>query len=205
MPFIPVANTVEVVFNWDIGGHVVKNIMYAEFTSPPTPSDMTNLATAIIDEMLGTTTTHFSAVTTLLSLTLNDLTTISGATLTAVTGSSGSLPRTWGGGGTPLPNNSAFVTTLRTGLRGRSYRGRLYIPGAGSADLVDEANFTGAAIARMVNLVKAIVLDINGVAGWTAVVVSRHAHGAPRPTGVVTPILNVTGFSKVGTQRRRMD
>ncbi len=102
----------------------------------------------------------------------------------------------------PMPNQVCVVTTLITGLVGRSYRGRVYNPGITEADVTANTVSTDYRTARDVQ--------------WTALrgvsspndaelsVCSRYQGGEPREYGILTAVNNVNTNSRVDTQRRRL-
>lgn len=98
-----------------------------------------------------------------------------------------------------MPNNVSWVLKFVTGLAGRSFKGRNYLPGiprnqvAGSYISVDWANAVKAAYGLLLTTVEDI-----GV--WT--VVSRYHDLAPRVTGVATPI-NSVGYTDLVLDSRR--
>lgn len=101
-----------------------------------------------------------------------------------------------------IARNLALVVTLRTGLRGRSYRGRVYIPG------MPESLMTNGAYAASVSteVLEWLQLIKNNAAteGWTWGVCSRYHDGVERAAGIVTPITSHEVRSTYpGTQRRR--
>jgi len=100
------------------------------------------------------------------------------------------------------PNQSACVVNLKTGNRGRSYRGRFYLPGITQNDVVDSLLTTDAQGAYG-DALSLFETDVEAL-GWTWVVASQYTNGAPRVTGVTTPITEVTVRTQLGTQRRRV-
>lgn len=107
--------------------------------------------------------------------------------------------------GNLLPPQTALVVTLRTGLAGRSFRGRVYLGG-----FAVSANGTaGAANAAVGTAAQAFIGAINNnlsTSGWQLAVVSRPAPDAipPRPTGFVTPVtVPVVRDLVWDTQRKR--
>ena len=169
---------------------------------PSTPIDSVSLQN-LAEVVLGwVTTVYFPLLSNLIScvgVKVVDLTTSSGGTYTAVPGSSlvGSIAQ-------PAINNSlAFCIKHLTAARGRSYRGRSFVPGIPVTSLTDP-NTLAVVLAN--ELVDAFI-SLDGTiedANWGAVVVSRRSGGLPRVAGVATPILN-HAYSKLilSNQRRR--
>jgi hypothetical protein len=105
-------------------------------------------------------------------------------------------------GGDYLPFNAAVVITLRTGLAGRSFRGRLYHIG------LAESNITGNVIntvyqTSLGNLYASLITP-GGANNPTMVVASRYSNGLPRVTGLTTPVSSLQINTRVDTQRRRL-
>jgi hypothetical protein len=113
---------------------------------------------------------------------------------------------------TPLPQGLTKCFTLRTGLAGRSYRGRVYVPMMTTVqqDTVDRnnmlASYAANHVASWTSLLAAVV---TAGASWQWGVLSRYSgmaggHPIPRVNGVITPITAV-GYSHVAFdfQRRR--
>jgi len=89
-----------------------------------------------------------------------------------------------------LPSNVTFCVTLRTGLTGRSARGRFYSwPFADSGlSAVDTVTTTYAdGIKTFVNACKVA----GASAGWTMSILSRRSAGALRPVGVHYDVTNI--------------
>lgn len=86
-------------------------------------------------------------------------------------------------GGAPLPNEVSLCISLRTGVRGRSARGRYYQlcvgeEGRGSTNTVS-TTYASASVAAG----QALITALNDLAPLT--IVSYNANGGPRPGGPV--------------------
>lgn len=112
------------------------------------------------------------------------------------------LPVTGGIASNSLPSNCAAVVTQVTSARGRSFRGRNYVPG------IPEANVGGNVIDNSILVSLQAAYDsliLIGIDHTCApVVVSRYSGGAPRATGIVTAIRSYVPRSTIRTQRRRL-
>lgn len=109
-------------------------------------------------------------------------------------------------GGT-LNNGLTKAFTARSGLSGRSQRGRTFVVGAtDSAEAGGDPNLINAAWANdWVAIFNALVAAVPAAnAAWSLVVISRFHNGAPRGAGVTTPITSY-GYSNLyfDFQRRR--
>jgi len=109
--------------------------------------------------------------------------------------------------GARLPNNVAMVLKFSTDQRGRSYRGRVYLPGMVIESLETSDTWLPAAAGAITSNFNLYIADIDDA--WTDpeithVVVSRYTDNAPRTTGVATPVTAVTYNPAVATQRKRV-
>lgn len=117
------------------------------------------------------------------------------------------IPGTLITGGTAamsLPNNVAYCLTKRTGVRGRSFRGRMYLPGIPSTQVDAPSRLASSYVASIVAGAAGLLADmITG--GFPPVVVSWMNNGAQRVTGVATPITSLAPSDNVlDSQRRRL-
>ena len=103
-----------------------------------------------------------------------------------------------------LPNNVAYVMSLRTGISGRSFRGRAYMFGIPESVVVNndvDIVYTDAAVAAWSALIT------TGAIGTTYLwsVLSRRNGGSLRPEGLGFAITQVTVVDTVvDSQRRRL-
>ena len=107
--------------------------------------------------------------------------------------------------GDMLPPQDAMVVSWRTGLAGRSFRGRTYLVG------LDETNQNHGRIASgMMTLIAAFVTQMLAVFGpsgsntdWQFVVISRFNAKVKRATPIGTPVTDATTSDILRSQRRR--
>lgn len=88
------------------------------------------------------------------------------------------------------PNNVAACVSIRTAQRGRSGRGRNYLPGVPNGQVTlntMSAPFMNAIIDAYLMLIGAGTF----VAGWQYVVLSRRTGSLPRPNGIGIPVTGV--------------
>lgn len=96
-----------------------------------------------------------------------------------------------GVGGEAAPNNVAACVSFRTAQRGRSARGRNYIPAVPNSLIVLntlDITFT----TQMTDAYNDLVGPGGLIAGWQWVIASRYTLGAPRVTGVAIPVVSAT-------------
>lgn len=107
-------------------------------------------------------------------------------------------------GGTPFPGGTTTSVKLATGIRGRSYRGRIYWPGLTINQVTNGLVTTTArdAIAVSANLLRtSLAAD---VASDKLVVVSYCQDGSWLTEGVATEITSASAHLLVDSQRRRL-
>lgn len=104
-----------------------------------------------------------------------------------------------------MPNNVALVMSLRTGIRGRSYRGRVYVGGIPESNALGNnalAAYRDALVDRYDDL---LIFAVGiGIPDAQLVVLSYFANGVVRASPVATPVSSVTADTRFDTMRRRM-
>lgn len=199
MAFIPVANTamVELRYLWD--GQRCENTLYFTDTVAYDATSLSDLALAVFAWWQ---LNMRPAMPTTLALNEVYCTAIHSAT-----GAVHSYAPTSGNVGTSagisLPNNVALTITFRTAQRGRSSRGRNYIPG------LTETNVTNneVASASVDYFQDAYALLMSGAFAGPGIwsVVSRYNNNAPRVLGQSLPVTAVAVVDAVvDSQRRRL-
>lgn len=98
------------------------------------------------------------------------------------------------------PNNVAACVSFRTGSRGRSGRGRNYVPGV-PGSVVTLNTMDSAFMVDLINAYQQLMGAGTFLPGWQWVVVSRVTGGVPRAAGLALP---VTGVVMVGDSVRSM-
>lgn len=204
MAFIPVPDAAELVINMEYALKAMKMVFGMKKSSPIISSDLEPLSVAIVDAILSWNATYLSSSLLFTSVTINDLTIADGFTFTGDAGTSSALPFHGSDDSAPMPANVALVTTTRTGIRGRSFRGRNYWPAVPSAFVVLDNFVTTPYITHQDVRTEELAAAINGVAGWTFSVISRYHDGAAREFGVTTPIISWDTNDRLDTQRRRL-
>ena len=123
-----------------------------------------------------------------------DLTTQFGPTFQTATPTPGGIS------GEANPNNVAACVSFRTGLRGRSFRGRNFVPAVPGADVTLntlDPTFITNILGAYNNLVGPGLFS----AGWQWVVLSRRIAGSLRANGIGEPVIAAT---MVGNSVRSM-
>jgi len=200
MAFIPVDNCIGVELRMRLDSQRVENTLYFYKVTGWTAADLP----VVFNALLVWWNTYYSVpVSNQLSLNeikVTDLSSDVGFSFEIPT----PTPKPTGDSAEPAaPNNVALCISFRTASRGRSSRGRNYVPGipktAITANTVDSLTVSGIAAAYNQLLVVADGLG----ADW--VVVSRFHDNAPRTAGVVSFINAATVVdATVDSQRRRL-
>lgn len=178
------------------GGTRWTNVWHAHFTGvgSPTTTDFTNLANGLVTLYNHANTggangwiTGFGGTGT----TLDDIAIIplDGSTATMRFSAAISAP----GGSPALPGEDAFTLTLRTGFRGRSKRGRVYLPPIEGSQVIN-GRLNVAVPPIIVTTFNAMVTTL-AANNWSPVVASYKLAAAQLITGV-----NMSG---IGVHQRR--
>lgn len=105
----------------------------------------------------------------------------------------------------PLPPSDAMVFTLRTTLKGRSFRGRVYWGGMAESSQ-SGGLFTSAWVANRTAVRSTIFgryITNAATTGYQIGVISTVSNGIPRPSPVFTPLFDIQVQPRVRTIRRR--
>jgi len=103
-----------------------------------------------------------------------------------------------------LPNNVAYCVSKYTGSRGRSFRGRFFVPGIPENARETPSRVTSAYRSNILTACAGMLSNLI-TAGFPPVVVSWRTNGDWRTTGVATPITALGPVDDVlDSQRRRL-
>lgn len=106
------------------------------------------------------------------------------------------------GGSTPL--NVCMTVTLRTALRGRSYRGRIYHTGLAASQKFDERSWTASIATFVGNAYLTFANAIMTATDSENVVISRQHGNVVLAEGVTTAVTEYVGRTRMATQRKRV-
>ena len=199
LPFIPFLDCAEVVIRGVNSATAAYVTFGAKYVSAPALSDLDALGAIVqawiqsdlLPNVCNTYAAHDVLVTGLTSAT-------DPSSSTAVT-----PPEDGQVVSTAVSNQDALVMTMNTALRGRSYRGRVYIPALPASARVNGTLWTTAVIAVW-NAAWGTLQSNMLTGGWTLSVLSRQNNNVRRTTGVATPVTTILGRQPIGTQRRRI-
>jgi len=193
MPFQPVTDGAQVVVHgsmWD--GTVTANVFGVKQT--------TTLTQAVADAWSDVFGICYDAIkgyifsgNTFTGVTVTDLRTEGAPQFTS---DHGLFPVTGTSGADPLPGQNAALITWLTGTRGKSFRGRTYIPGLTEASIT-----SGVLTAGFVTALQTFENDV--ITNANVGVISRYHDSALRNSGIVTVITGAQHHDHVATQRRR--
>lgn len=185
MPFQAVPNVAQVTIQGSIDAQMTINDLYFEASGAIDGPGLTNLATNVGNWV----------TTSLAPLLSSDWTAthVRAIDLSSPTGLSGenNLASPGGVGTESAPNNVAACVSLRTAQRGRSGRGRNFVPGIPNA-VITLNTLSPTFIDDLVSAYLTLVGAGSFTPGWELVVVSRQTGGALRPTGIAIPVTTVT-------------
>lgn len=197
MPFVPVVNAVEVTVKYMYRQQLCENVYgFLDNDGLPTTADVDNLLVLmeqwLNDEYMPFLSDNVSG----LALHARSLTTITSPVADRAFTTTGGIVVA------ADPNNVSLAVSFRTGIPGRSFRGRSYIIGI-PADQINENEVSGTFLANMITAYEALA-PIMGTM-WSHAVLSKFTGGAPRVSGVASPVLSYL-FSDniIDSQRRRL-
>lgn len=197
--FIPVENTalVELVYSLP-QGQIGENTFHVQNTEAFTANSLGVLAAAFASWYTGHWNARVSGTTSLTKVRCTDLTSQYAPGVEYTTG----LPVNGNLTGNGLPNNVSVSIKFNTGLRGRSYRGRIYALGltdnAVNGNTVQSAWASGAITALETLVSEHIPVGMN------LVVVSKYHNKTPRSAGVTTIVTSFSIDMTPDSQRRRL-
>lgn len=201
MALPPAPGVTRAVFNYTSQGIATANVLH--FTQPPgsTAPDPTALASDLKGFWVAAIAPLVHQTHILQNVTCTDLGPTGPPQAIHTTG----LPSPGLQTGDPMPNNVALVMSLKTALRGRSYRGRLYEGGiAESNALGNEA--VSAYRDALVSAWSQLIVYTGGplTPDLTWVILSYFNAGSQRSSPVATPVTTLTANTHFDTMRRRM-
>lgn len=200
MAFIPVPNTCEllVIGSW-VGQEIVTTFNF-KFPSPITIGQMTAMAIQGVlswqDHIMPQTSEKYG----LTSVKCTDISSATGSVGQSFPGApiSGTV------GGPSVNLNAAMVISEHTLLRGRSYRGRIYVPGIPQSDLANAGQMGDGARIAVIDAYTDFINDLEIAYSCVHVVVSRQQNNVPLTTGIATEIETYSANVDLDSQRRRL-
>ena len=207
MPFVPVPNSALVEVRFLNFLQHVENTLWFNRADAPDVANLTALATAVKAWWLAQMKPLQPTSVLMNEVVATDMSSATGpqVSIPAVTGDQGVVSSP------SLPNNCSLAVSFRTASRGRSFRGRNYIPALWEQG-VDDNTVQPTIVAAIQLAYEQLIIDTGiAAAGWTWGIASRF-HGVdaqhkpiPRATGIFTPIVSVVIVDPtVDSARRRL-
>lgn len=200
MAFVPITDVLRIVPHFTHpSGKVMVNVLYV---IDNIGGDINVRLAALKDRYVTWFATyaadHVSDTVNLSRIVVTDMSVPNGAQIDIpVTGQAGNVASP------ALPSNVTFATSFRTGLSGRSFRGRGYWIG-----LAESMVLNNTLDATQAGLIRDAWEEFDNELGTISmghVVVSFVANGVPRTEGLATPInAYVNVDTRIDTQRRRL-
>lgn len=200
MPFIPVANTIEAEMRYAMAAQRVENTLYFRPTVGNDDPSLIGLGNALLLWFNNFMDVAMPAAVQLREIHMTDLSSATApvhTTIPPTPGLFGARP------GDLSPNNVSLCTSFRTANRGRSFRGRNYLCGIVTDDVVNST--VEDPLVTDVTAAYAALLAAPFATDWEWVIVSRFTDNAPRVAGVATPVTSVVVVDRtVDSARRRL-
>lgn len=199
MTYVPVPNTMRAFMHFTQASQNVGITVHGRTPAAVVPADLVLFADALKIWHANYAANSMSSVCVLNRITVQDLTTSTGPSLDQP------ISPTQPGllSGSPCPINATPVISHRTANRGRSYRGRTYLPGLAQSSQLNSTQIGTAFQAGLITLAGQLASQLL-LAGITHVVVSKFTGGAPRITGLSTPVTTYIVDQAIDSQRRRL-
>ena len=201
MAFIPVPNTAYLVVRYlsDSGKPLTNGFGFFKSGGWDVAS-LTVLTAAVEDAWIESLQALMSTAINLVGADAVDLTDAAGAYAESII----AAPPAGTRAGAGLPLHSAMSVTTRTGLRGRSFRGRIYHTGLTASDLTDDRKWSASVVAAVTAGYETFISALETEATADFSVISRYEDGVARAFGLHTEVTQVQGRAPVATVRKRV-
>lgn len=199
MAFIPVPDTAKATLQWSIAAQVVEITLHFYKTGGWDAASLTALCADLLAWFALELKPILWTSSVLTNINATDQTTISAPSIDAPVVSGG----TGANGSTPAALNATAAVKFNTALRGRSYRGRNYVPTLPNNQLTSPVELQAALALAWASAYAALPTYLGGSSS-DHVVASRYNAGAARVTGVHTPVTSYACDQSVDSQRRRL-
>jgi hypothetical protein len=199
MTFIPSSNTSRSVLEYQSEGQILANVLWFAFETAITELILDGLNTALHTFWTSHLKPQIGGSVALQRVISTDQTTSSSPSRELIV----SPPEFGTLVGSAMPLNVAICVTLRTGLRGRSFRGRTYLPGRVTSDENTPSSINLTTISNIVSAVSWLLTPAN-VNGGVWIVASHFTNKLPRPTAIKTPVSAISIDTPFDSMRRRL-
>jgi hypothetical protein len=201
MAFVGKDNCVQANLRFTQDEQLMENTLYFEYKGGTldVPA-MVVLGDDLITWWLTSVGAHLVTALTFREIYLTDLSSKTAPTATVTTG----LPAQASVAQNSLPNNSAACISFRSAGRGRSSRGRNYIPAISEASVIGNS-ISAALQANLVAGYEDLMDAATYTDDWTWIVYSRFENGLPRAEALIAPVDAVVFTDNIiDSQRRRL-
>ena len=200
MAFIPLPLGLRVAMEYTLDGQLVVNVYHVKASSPISTIYMEAILEAFQQWWEEDMALNFTSSIGLERIVVKDVSVEDGSQVeeefaTPLFGTVGSVAA--------VPNNVAICIGLKTAQTGRSFRGRNYYAGLLETDFALSL-LSGGRVATLFDSALALPGRLNDLAEAELAIASYVHNGAPRTTGVLTPVTSMTINSIADSQRRRL-
>lgn len=201
MAFIPIPSAIEVAVHFTIAGQDVVITLGIKVPGAITPTTVSVAAIQAEQWAYEQIRPLVAPAMVMDKVQAYDQSSSSGpvGTSTLHSGAAGTTTAT----GSILPNNVALVCTFYTANRGRSYRGRCFLPGLSTGNQIAGTQVSSTTAANVAIAFAAFNGYLGTISGIHSVL-SRFTGGLPRVTGVATPVTAYAANQAFDSQRRRL-
>jgi len=180
MAYQPVPDTVGVEIRGTLLGQQVENTLYYKYVSPPDEAELADLAEVVADTFIAEWLPLLPAGWIGREVYVRDLS----APITVQATDISILGLAGGQGGETAPSYVTIAVARRSGLTGRSARGRIFWMGLSEVQLQGNLVFAGGDIVDAVEAMDAAVTT----AGYAPVIVSRKQNNVVLANAITYPL-----------------
>lgn len=203
-PFVPASDTIKFEMFFALFGQVVETIYHFTTATDLTPAFLATVASDFFDIWKASFGPNLSSKLNFTGCRATSQETSSAPSYLFVPATvlPGAVADT-----DPIPGSACLVMTNRTAKRGRSYRGRNYIPGIPSTvtDATDGNFVPNSYVSDLLDSHADFMTALIGsYPDFEHVVVSRFQNGAFLGTAIKTPVTSVSANNYIDSQRRRL-
>lgn len=196
--YIPWPDSAELVIHWTLFGIPVSITIAATKPGGFTTGDQTSLLTNLNSWVVANLQPDLSDDLMYTGLTCTDKRTSTGPVIS----SSPASPIAGGVADQSIQINSAMVMSPRSINRGRSGRGRKYIPGIPHSYLTDETKFSASGVSTIATDFGSLDGFINN-AGFSWTIPSEVTNGVPRTNALMQEVASLVNGLPIGSRRKR--
>jgi hypothetical protein len=189
-----------VVLDVQHNGQQCRNILHFVRDTGTAAVSLVSLGEAVISKWTNNIRSHVAIPTQLESVGVYDLTDpgAGGIDVIPSSGFSGVAA------GPPMPGNVTAVISLKTGRRGRSFRGRIYHIGLTETQVEGNTLATGVAAQLQIAYQTLVFTTPTTGPAMRLAVLSYYTNSTVRPEGIATPVTGTTVNNEIDSQRRRL-